>query len=128
MQLTVKKQKEEENIQKSTNSKSEENKEEVSDQQEVKETNEDEEKKDKKADHYRKDRRKPIKVDIDVKDKPLDELKELIRGREVLRTQCLDKLRDLNKQRDQVKEKRDEFNQGSAESFAKGLKILEKAY
>ncbi|OLS24392.1 MAG: hypothetical protein HeimC3_19890 [Candidatus Heimdallarchaeota archaeon LC_3] len=85
-----------------------------------------EEKEEIKEDQQKKERRKSIKVDIDVTDKPLEELKQLIKVREIERTKVLDSLREINQQREQVKEKRNDYNQESAESFAKVSELKEK--
>ena len=85
-----------------------------------------EEKEQVKDDQQKRERRKPVKVDIDVTNKSLDELKQLIKIRENERTKILDSLREINQQRETVKEKRNEFNQESAESFGKVSELKEK--
>lgn len=127
MQVTVKKDKEEEEIKDPNTSENKEKNSKNSDGSKIHKNEEiNANKEGDKPQQTKKDKRKPIKVDISVTGKSLDELKALIRVREEERTKTLEKLKELNKIRDQVKEKRDELNQESAESFSKVSELKEK--
>ena len=96
MQITVEKEKEEKKTQNSSDHNSEIENTHKSDDQELEDNEVEEKEEGKKSADPKKEKRKPIKVDIDVKDKSLDELKALIRTREEERTKVLEKLKEIN--------------------------------
>ncbi|MFW9928780.1 MAG: hypothetical protein ACFFD1_05280 [Candidatus Thorarchaeota archaeon] len=126
MQVTLKKENDNDSLKNSDENKNKQNQDINSNGNKEELSQEEPEEKVEKTLKGNKEKKKYIKVDIDVKNKSLEELRELIRIREESRSKVLDELKEVNKIRNQLKEKRDEFNVESAESFSKVTELKER--
>ncbi|MHA2365092.1 MAG: hypothetical protein ACXAC7_14130 [Candidatus Hodarchaeales archaeon] len=67
-----------------------------------------------------------IIMNINVNEMNIDELRSEIRNREDIRSDVLDKLKEINKERNHFKDIRDKFNKESMENFQKVSELKEK--